>query len=212
MSGILLVVGKHETASQSIGCGVMSWEIRSAGTSLLNAPSSFPVFTAKKPRTNLPSCIQIPIALSFADVPYGIPFLLCFAITGPVGCRSGRYHTLDSTCSSGILTLQPPALLTLGESLLDLLHRTSATLPTSNSPKAMRTQSRLSERDDCLSISHVGGHSRRCLECHKQAMEKVMMKKIHQSMALWGKNVHRAFSAVSFARVMLICWVLPFVW
>src|SRR3989338_6198768 len=48
------------------------------------------------------------------------------------------------------------------QSLLDLLHRTSATLPTSNSPKAMRTQSRLSEQDDCLSISHIGGHSRRC--------------------------------------------------
>src|SRR3989338_724854 len=52
MSGILLVVGKHETASQSIGCGVVSWEIRSAGTSLLNAPSSFPRFHSQKPRTS----------------------------------------------------------------------------------------------------------------------------------------------------------------
>src|SRR3989338_2352081 len=84
MSGILLVVGKHETASQSIGCGVVSWEIRSAGTSLLNSPSSFSRFHSQKPRTNLPSCIQIPIALSFADVPGAVPSLLCFTITGPV--------------------------------------------------------------------------------------------------------------------------------
>ena len=72
---------------------------------------------------------------------------------------AARYHTLDSTCSSGVLTPQPPVLSL--QSLLDFLHRTSATLPTSNSPKAMRTQSRLSKQDDCLSISHVGGHSRR---------------------------------------------------
>src|SRR3989338_7016106 len=46
-----------------------------------------------------------------------------------------------------------------------------------------------------------------CLKCHKHAMMKTMkMMKIHQSMVLGGKNVHRTFSAVSFARVMLICW------
>src|SRR3989338_959383 len=44
-----------------------------------------------------------------------------------------------------------------------------------------------------------------CMKYHMQAMEKAMMMKVHQSMVLW-KNVHRAFSAVSFARVMLICW------
>src|SRR3989338_7001189 len=69
---------------------------------------------------------------------------------------AARSHTLDSTCSSGILTPQPPALswtIVVGSPSHDLCN----TLPTSNSPKAMRTQSRLSEQDDCLSISHVGG-------------------------------------------------------
>src|SRR3989338_6413417 len=84
MSGLLLVVCKLRQLHKALVVGVVSWEIRSAGTSLLNASSSFPVFTAKKPRTNLPSCIQIPNALSFADVPCGVPSLLCFAITGPV--------------------------------------------------------------------------------------------------------------------------------
>src|SRR3989338_6035213 len=37
-----------------------------------------------------------------------------------------------------------------------------------------------------------------CLKCHKLAMIKTM--KVHQSLVLWGKNVHRAFSAVSFAQ------------
>src|SRR3989338_95946 len=84
MSGLLLVVGKLRQLHNALVVGVVSWEIRSAGTSLLNAPSSFSRFHSQKPRTDLPSCIQIPIALSFADVPCGVPSLLCFAITGPV--------------------------------------------------------------------------------------------------------------------------------
>src|SRR3989338_10704659 len=51
---------------------------------LVKCTQLFSRFHSQKPRTNLPSCIQIPIALSFADVPCGVPSLLCFAITGPV--------------------------------------------------------------------------------------------------------------------------------
>ena len=79
---------------------------------LVKCTQNFSRFHSKKPRTNLPSCIQIPIALSFADVPCGVPSLLCFEITGPVIAIRMPQHapTLDSTCSSGILTPQPPAL------------------------------------------------------------------------------------------------------
>src|SRR3989338_2940946 len=69
------------------------------------------------------------------------------------------------------------------------------------------------EAEDCFPVSPLlpGFPSSYCdvccLKCHKLAMMKTMKTmKVHQSLVLWGKNVHRAFSAVSFARVMLICW------
>src|SRR3989338_829145 len=78
---------------------------------LVKCTQLFPRFHSQKPRTNLPSCIQIPIALSLSltDIPcepilsspigcnkvaeridFDYKFsLLCFAITGPlIECRS----------------------------------------------------------------------------------------------------------------------------
>src|SRR3989338_3121844 len=82
---------------------------------LVKCTQLFPRFHSQNPRTNLPSCIQIPIALSFADVPCGVPSLLCFAITGPIidglSDAAARYHTLDSTCSSDSDTATPSTLL-----------------------------------------------------------------------------------------------------
>src|SRR3989338_7451354 len=124
---------------------------------LVKCTQLFSRFHSQIPRINLPSCIQIPIALSFADVPCGVPSLLCFAITGPViAIRMPQHAPTPSTALARPEFSHRNHQHSLGQSLLDLLHRTSATLPTSNCPKAMRTQSRLSEQDDCLSISHVG--------------------------------------------------------
>src|SRR3989338_2296969 len=121
---------------------------------------------------------------------------------------AARSHTLDSTCSSGILTPQPPALswtVVVGSPSQDLCNPSHLELSQTyaDAIQAFRTR-RLSVDLSCWwSFQEMLG----CLKCHKQAMMKTMkMMKIHQSMVLWEKNVHRAFSAVSFARVMLICW------
>src|SRR3989338_9607299 len=63
---------------------------------------------------------------------------------------AARSHTLDSTCSSGILTPQPPVLswtVVVGSPSQDLCNPSHLGLS-----QAMRTQSRLSKQDDCLSI------------------------------------------------------------
>src|SRR3989338_2130298 len=121
---------------------------------------------------------------------------------------AARSHTLDSTCSSGILTPQPPALswtVVVGSPSQDLCNPSHLELSESyaDAIQALQTK-RLSVDLSCWwSFQEMLG----CLKCHKLAMMKTMkMMKIHQSMVLWEKHVHRAFSAVSFARVMLICW------
>src|SRR3989338_5354416 len=115
----------------------MSWEIRSAGTFLVKCTQLFPRFHSQKPRTNLPTCIQIQIALSFADIPCGVPSLLCFAITGP------RQHLLvrNSDAATTSTLLDSRCWISFTGPLQPFPPRT---------PKAMRTQSRLSEQNDCL--------------------------------------------------------------
>src|SRR3989338_3691680 len=83
MSGCLLVVGKLDSFTKHwLWCRVIGNSI--CWYFLVKCTQLFSRFHSQKPRTNLPRCIQIPIALSFADVPCGVPSLLCFAITGPV--------------------------------------------------------------------------------------------------------------------------------
>ena len=112
MSGLLLVVGKLRQLHKALvgwGGGV----VKNVMWRYVKYTQLFPRFHSQKPRTNLPSSIQIPIALSFADIPCGVSSLHCFAIIGPVIAIRMPQHVptpFDSTCSSGILTLQPPAL------------------------------------------------------------------------------------------------------
>src|SRR3989338_5873867 len=93
MSGLLLVVGKLRQLHKALV--VVSCHGK---FDLLVLPFKctqlFSRFHSQKPRTNLPGCIQIPIALSFADVPCGVPSLLSFAITGPVIAMRMPQHAL----------------------------------------------------------------------------------------------------------------------
>src|SRR3989338_11338316 len=201
MSGILLVVG--ETASQSIGCGVESWEIRSAGTYLLNAPSSFPVITAKNlaPIFQAASRSRLRCPLQISHVA-SLPSLF----RNNWSCHrhsdaAARSHTLDSTCSSGILKPQPPALsswtVVVGSPSQDPCNPSHLELSQSyaDAIQAFQTK-RLSVDLSCWwSFQEMLG----CLKYRKQAMMKTMkMIKIHQSMVLW-KHVHWAFCTVLLA-------------
>ena len=130
MSGLLLVVGKLRQLHKALVVGVVSWEIRSAGTSLLNAPSSFSRFVNEfsQPKTSHQSSKlhPDPDCAVLCRCPMWRPFPSLFRNNWSCHRHSdaaARSHTLDSTCSSGILTPQPPALswtIVVGSSHLEL--------------------------------------------------------------------------------------------
>src|SRR3989338_3526324 len=153
---------------------------------LVKCTQLFSRFHSQKPRTNLSSCIQIPIALSFADVPCGVPSPSLFRNNWSCHRHSdaaARSHTLDSTCSSGILTPQPPALswtIVVGSPSQDLCNPSHLELSQSYADAIQAFQTRrLSVDLSCWwSFQEMLG----CLKCLKQAMMKRMkMMKIHQS-------------------------------
>ena len=158
MSGLLLVVGKLRQLHKAlvvVSChGKFDLLVLPCEMHPALSPFSQPKTSHQSSKLHPdPDCAVL------CRYPMWRPFPSLFRNNWPC-CRhsdaAARSHTLDSTCSSGVLTPQPPAfswtVVVVGSPSQD-----SATLPTSNSPKAMRTQSRLSKQDDCLSISHVGG-------------------------------------------------------
>src|SRR3989338_10806940 len=117
-------------------------------------------------------------------------------LSSPFGCRSTlphlRQHLLvrnSDTATTSTL------LLVVGSPSQDLCNPSHLELSQScaDAIQAFQTK-RLSVDLSCWwSFQEMLG----CLKCHKQAMMKTMKTmKIHQSMVLWEKNVHRAFSAV----------------
>src|SRR3989338_5249716 len=103
---------------------------------------------------------------------------------------AARSHTLDSTCSSGILTPQPPALswtVVVGSPSQDLCNPDHLELSQSyaDAIQALQTK-RLSVDLSCWwSFQEMLG----CLKCHKQLMMKTMKTmKVHQSLVLWEKR------------------------
>src|SRR3989338_1898476 len=199
MSGLLLVVGKLRQLHKNIGCGVVSWAFDLQVLRRSMHPVLFP-FSQPKSSHQSSKLHPDPDCAVLCRCPMWRPFPSLFQNNWSCHRHSdaaARSHTLDSTCSSGILTPQPPALswtVVVGSPSQDLCNPSHLELSQSyaGAIQAFRTR-RLSVDLSCWwSFQEMLG----CLKCHKQAMMKTMkMMKIHQSTVLW-KHVHWAFSAV----------------
>src|SRR3989338_5938537 len=146
-------------------------------------PALFP-FSQPKTSHQSSKLHQIPIALSFADVPCGIPSLLCFAITGPViAIRMPQHAPTPSTAlarpefwhrnhqhSLGTIVVGSPSQDLCIPSHLELSQSYADAI------QALQTE-RLSVDLSCWwSFQEMLG----CLKCHKQAMMKTTkMMEIH---------------------------------
>src|SRR3989338_8563018 len=200
MSGLLLVVGKLRQLHKNIGCGVVSWAFDLQVLRRSMHPVLFP-FSQPKSSHQSSKLHPDPDCAVLCRCPMWRPFPSLFRNNWschrwPFGCRSTLPHPRQHLPFRNSDTATTSTLL---QSLLDLLHRTSATLPTSNSlPKLYgRNPDSPNKTTVCRSLmlvvipGDVG-----LVECHKQAMMKTMKTmKIHQSMLLW-KHVHWACSAV----------------